>query len=159
MEIYERIKARRKEIGMSAETVAEKLGVSPATIYRYENNDIKKFPTDILAPLAEVLRTTPAYLLGVENKSSESAEPPFALSEKEKTVVLAYRAHPDMQNAVDRLLGCTDDSEAGDPDDTVQVYMAARSKNGAYEPAGYRSISKELLEKLQNAPEVKDGEI
>lgn len=63
MEIYERIKQRRKEIGLSAETVAEKLGVSPATIYRYEKNDIKKFPTDILEPLAKILRTTPAYLL------------------------------------------------------------------------------------------------
>ena len=69
MEIYERIKLRRKEIGLSAETVAERLGVSPATIYRYENNDIKKFPTDILEPLAKVLHTTPAYLLGIENKS------------------------------------------------------------------------------------------
>lgn len=66
MEIYERIKKRRKEIGLSAETVAEKLGVSPATIYRYENKDIKKFPTDILEPLARVLRTTPSYLLGLD---------------------------------------------------------------------------------------------
>lgn len=66
MEIYERIKKRRKEIGLSAETVAEKLGVSPATIYRYENKDIKKFPTDILEPLAKVLRTTPSYLLGLD---------------------------------------------------------------------------------------------
>ena len=69
MEIYERIKIRRKEIGLSAEAVAERLGVSPATIYRYENNDIKKFPTDILEPLARVLHTTPAYLLGIENKN------------------------------------------------------------------------------------------
>lgn len=66
MEIYERIKKRRKEIGLSAEIVAEKLGVSPATIYRYEKNDIKKFPTDILEPLAKVLRTTPSYLLGLD---------------------------------------------------------------------------------------------
>lgn len=64
MEIYERIKNRRKQIGLSAEEVAEKLNVSPATIYRYEKNDIKKFPTDILKPLAEVLYTTPEYLMG-----------------------------------------------------------------------------------------------
>lgn len=64
MEIYERIKERRKQIGLSAEQVAEKLGVSPATIYRYEKKDIKKFPTDILVPLANVLHTTPAYLMG-----------------------------------------------------------------------------------------------
>lgn len=74
MEIYERIKQRRKEIGLSAETVAEKLGVSPATIYRYEKNDIKKFPTDILEPLSKVLRTTPAYLLGLEDQQLYSPE-------------------------------------------------------------------------------------
>lgn len=75
MEIYDRIKLRRKELGLSAEFVAEKLGVSPATIYRYEKKDIKKFPTEILEPLATVLRTTPAYLMGWdENISSLSDE-------------------------------------------------------------------------------------
>lgn len=74
MEIYERIKLRRKEIGLSAETVAERLGVSPATIYRYENNDIKKFPTDILEPLARVLHTTPAFLLGIDNNDKKKSK-------------------------------------------------------------------------------------
>ncbi len=69
MEICERIKNRRKELGLSAEAVAERLGVSPATIYRYEKKDIKKFPSDILEPLAEVLHTTPMYLLGIEENS------------------------------------------------------------------------------------------
>lgn len=69
MEISERIKKRRKELGLSAEAVAERLGVSPATIYRYEKKDIKKFPSDILEPLAEVLHTTPMYLLGIEENS------------------------------------------------------------------------------------------
>lgn len=69
MEICERIKMRRKELGLSAETVAEKLGVSPATIYRYEKRDIRKFPSEILEPLAKVLQTTPMYLLGIEENS------------------------------------------------------------------------------------------
>lgn len=64
MEIYDRIKLKRKELGLSAEFIAEALGVSPATIYRYEKKDIKKFPTEILEPLARVLHTTPAYLMG-----------------------------------------------------------------------------------------------
>ena len=38
----QRMKHRRKSIGLSAERVAEILGVSPATIYRYENGDIEK---------------------------------------------------------------------------------------------------------------------
>lgn len=60
----QRMKIRRKEIGLSAERVAEILGVSPATIYRYENGDIEKVPGDSLVPIAEALHTTPAYLMG-----------------------------------------------------------------------------------------------
>ena len=58
------MKARRKELDISAESVAEALGVSAATVYRYEKGDIEKLPTDILLPLSKVLRTTPAYLMG-----------------------------------------------------------------------------------------------
>lgn len=65
----ERMKQRRKEIGLSAEKVAERLGVSPATIYRYEKGDIEKVPVDIFAELAKILQTTPAYLMGWEEKT------------------------------------------------------------------------------------------
>lgn len=61
------MKDRRKAIGMSAERLAETLGVSPATIYRYENGDIEKVPGDRLAPIAAALNTTPAYLMGWES--------------------------------------------------------------------------------------------
>lgn len=73
MEINERIKQRRKELGLSAEYVAEKLKLSPATIYRYESKDIKKFPTEVLEPLSKVLHTTPEYLMGwSKTKQSDS---------------------------------------------------------------------------------------
>lgn len=62
----QRMKARRKEIGMSAERVAELLDVSPATIYRYENGGIEKVPGDRLEPIARALQTTPAALMGWE---------------------------------------------------------------------------------------------
>lgn len=62
----QRMKARRKEIGLSAERVAELLGVSPATVYRYENGDIEKVPGDRLEPIAAALQTTPQALMGWE---------------------------------------------------------------------------------------------
>ena len=65
----QRMKERRKAIGISAERLAEMLGVSPATIYRYENGEIEKVPGDRLAPIAEALRTTPAYLMGWEESA------------------------------------------------------------------------------------------
>jgi repressor LexA len=63
----DRIKQRRKELGYSAEYVAEKLGVSPATIYRYENGDIEKMPGKILEPISRILHTSPAFLMGWED--------------------------------------------------------------------------------------------
>ena len=66
MDIGERIKKRRKELGLSAEQVADKLGVSPATIYRYESNDIVNMRIDKLEPIANILNTSPAYLMGWE---------------------------------------------------------------------------------------------
>lgn len=62
----ERMKARRKELGLSAEDVANALNVSRATVFRYEKGDIEKLPGAMLEPLAEVLHTTPAYLMGWE---------------------------------------------------------------------------------------------
>ena len=71
MSIGTRIKARRKALGYSAEDIAVRLGKSPATIYRYESGDIEKLPGELLAPLAEMLNTSPAYLMGWED-----TEPP-----------------------------------------------------------------------------------
>ena len=48
MSTGQRMKARRKELGLSAEYIANQLNLSPATIYRYENGDIDKVPGDIL---------------------------------------------------------------------------------------------------------------
>jgi transcriptional regulator with XRE-family HTH domain len=70
------MKARRKALGMSAECIANKLGVSPATIYRYENGDIEKVPGDRLAPIADALDTTPAYLMGWEGAGTPTPEEP-----------------------------------------------------------------------------------
>lgn len=70
MSTGQRMKARRKELGLSAEYIANQLNLSPATIYRYENGDIDKVPGDILEPLAAILQTTPAHLMGWDDYSN-----------------------------------------------------------------------------------------
>ncbi len=64
MTIGNRIKNRRKEINLSVDEVAEKLNKNRATIYRYESDEIENLPITILEPLAKILNTTPAYLMG-----------------------------------------------------------------------------------------------
>lgn len=64
MDIGKKIKERRTELNLAANYVADKIEKSRATLYRYENGDIEKMPISILKPLADVLKTTPAELMG-----------------------------------------------------------------------------------------------
>lgn len=66
----ERIRARRKELGISGDTLAEAIGVSRSTMFRYENGYIEKMPINNLVPIARVLRTTVGYLMGWEDEAS-----------------------------------------------------------------------------------------
>jgi len=60
----ERIKARRKELGITADKVAEQIGVSRSTMFRYEKGEIEKIPINNLVPIARALHTTVGYLMG-----------------------------------------------------------------------------------------------
>ena len=72
MTIGQRIQQRRKEMKLSADELAKKLGKDRSTIYRYEKGDIEKFPLDILEPIAKALNTTPAYLMGWEKEEKNN---------------------------------------------------------------------------------------
>ena len=69
MNIGERIKQRREELGVSVDELAKRLGKHRATIYRYESNEIANLPTSVLEPLAIALDTTPAALMGWKDDS------------------------------------------------------------------------------------------
>lgn len=62
MTLGENIRARRKELGMSVDELAKKVGKNRATIYRYENDEIE-MPVNLLRPIAEALDTVPDLLM------------------------------------------------------------------------------------------------
>lgn len=73
MTVGSRIREFRKRLGLSVDDVAEKLKKNRATIYRYESDDIENLPAPILEPLAKVLQTTPAELMGWEQSPAPAA--------------------------------------------------------------------------------------
>lgn len=106
----ERMRTRRKEIGMSAEKLAELLGKSPATIYRYENGDIEKMPVDFLEPLSKALNTTPAVLMGWANEDADYSPPlsvPTSITSKEEGLLALHRQLND--EGQEKLLSYADD--------------------------------------------------
>lgn len=64
--VGKRMKKARLARGYSAEQVAEHLGISPATVYRYENGSIGKIPIKHAMPLAQFLNVAPGYLMGFD---------------------------------------------------------------------------------------------
>lgn len=73
--LHERIKRLRKANKLSVEEIAEKLNISRATYYRYENKDVEKLPYTIIEPLARLFNTTPAYLLGWDDNKNTTLPP------------------------------------------------------------------------------------
>ena len=60
----ERIKQLRLEKGLTQEELGARLGVQRAAVQKYEKGTVKNIKRDALIRLAEVLDTTPEYLLG-----------------------------------------------------------------------------------------------
>lgn len=64
MTIGERIKEIRTSKKISVNYLAQELGVSKTTIYRYEDSTIEKIPVKIFDKLCSLLDVTPAQLMG-----------------------------------------------------------------------------------------------
>jgi len=95
LEIGKNIMIRRKQLGMTQEELAKKMGYkSKSTINKIENgtNDI---PQSKVVKFAEALETTPAYLMGWE-KAEKKAD---TISD----VVLRMKTDPGFLSLVETL--------------------------------------------------------
>lgn len=84
--LSERIRTRRKALGLSVDEISSLIGKNRSTIYRYESEDIENLPVPILIPLAEALHTTPEYLLGWIDDPSPGRE----VSDDETIIVPSF---------------------------------------------------------------------
>ena len=69
MEIKDKIKSRRLELGLTLDEVAQKIGVAASTFQRYESGEIKNMRRDKVKKIADVLELSPSYLMGWSEQS------------------------------------------------------------------------------------------
>ena len=100
MNIGMRIKARRKELRISVDELAKRLGKDRSTVYRYEKGDIENLPLDILEPIAAALNTTPAYLMGWDDVGDEKPADNDGLSENMQKLVDFAKSVPEDKAAM-----------------------------------------------------------
>ena len=96
-DIGSRLRKIREERGLSQRQLAEALGVSGSRVSNWEQG-LNRPDADMLADLCRALKVSPSELLGVR-----LAEDDF--TEREKKLIYTYRQKPELQRAVDILLG------------------------------------------------------
>ena|SRR5258708_34716570 len=103
-----RLRQLRQKSGYTQEQLAERLGIGDRQIWRYETN-ATDMSTDLLAKIADELKVSSDYLLGlVDNPSPWLDE--SGLSEVERGIVSALR-RGDVLDAV-RLILCNQAPQA-----------------------------------------------
>lgn len=78
------LKKRRLELGLTMLDVAKKVGVSEATISRWESGDIDNMKRDKIALLAKALEISPLLIVGIDEPEDKkiNALPPLTAKDE-----------------------------------------------------------------------------
>lgn len=68
------IKSLREIAGLSQVELADLIGVSKQTLYKYENNIITNIPSDKIEAIASVLKTEPGIIMGWKSSAQTESE-------------------------------------------------------------------------------------
>lgn len=140
MDTKDILKSKRKEFNLSQKEVADYVGVSEATVSRWESGNIANMGRDKIALLSKILKISPSVIAGYADIND--FEISFILTKEEKELITAYRNKPEMQSAVNTLLGISNNSQR-----TVEYPMAARTN------AKKIKLSAQEVESLKKAKE------
>ena len=66
-----RIKARRKDLGMTQEELGQKAGVTKATINKYETGIVQNLQLSNIEDMAKALNLSPRYIMGLTDNVAE----------------------------------------------------------------------------------------
>lgn len=94
------IKARRQELKITQQELADRIGVNIGTVSRYESGKIDPIPTDRREAIAEALKCTKDYLLGRVDDPHENFETPIITADEEDLIELFRYLSPDQRAAI-----------------------------------------------------------
>lgn len=119
----QRIKQRRKELGMTQGDIATSIGVAVSTVQRYESAAIDKIKLPVVEAIARTLQVNPNWLIGKTNRPGEIFElkpPGIAEDVVSFPVITSIAAHYDSISV--------DESISEDIIDIPLQYLHGRSK-------------------------------
>lgn len=144
MDFKDIIKTRRSKLGLTLDDIARYVGVSGATVSRWESGDIENIRRDKIAKLAEILRVTPSYLMGWENDFGELDLGLMALDMGKQQNVPPESASEIIDNTIASVLW----PDATNPEIFSKISDSVYKLN----PAGQKKVS-DYAEDLTKIPE------
>jgi len=73
--VGDRIRKKRKEIGISQTDLAQKVNISKQTLYKYEKNIVANIPFDKIEEISKVLCVPASFLMGWgDNLTNDNAD-------------------------------------------------------------------------------------
>lgn len=72
VDMSERIKSRRIQMGLTQEELGEKLGLQKSAIAKYENGRVENIKRSVISNMAKVLDCSPCYLMGWEEQREKT---------------------------------------------------------------------------------------
>ncbi len=150
----DRLRLLRISKNLSIKQVAQMLGLKERTYRSYENNE-REPDSEILINIAKLFNVSIDYLLNFDVKTIQQNNF-LKFSTKEISLIKAYRNNPDMQKAVDILLGIAEkqpqrivQSKTNFKQEEVEtVPYVARDLSGN-QTKGYINVKKEDLDKAE----------
>ena len=116
MTMAEKIKYLRAMHNLTLEEVGNAVGVGKSTVRKWENGIIANMRRDKIAALAEVLHTTPAYLMGWNE------DEPEILMTKEEALEAAFSDRPEMR----ALFSVAEDCTAEEIEQAIKIIEALK---------------------------------
>ena len=124
METKHFIKQRRLQLGLSQQEVARSVGVSEATVSRWESGDIANMGAGRIKLLAQVLQTSPMEILGGTSASPGEEDDPRDPELVEYLQQL--RSRPEMR----MLFSTTKNASRAEIERAVKIIQALREGGG-----------------------------
>lgn len=89
--IGKKLYARRKELSLTQKQIADYVGVTEATVSRWESGEIDNMRRDKIANLARVLKVSPLLIMGLTEEETQSDSKNFVSDTDETRLLDGYR--------------------------------------------------------------------
>ena len=124
-QIAQRLQTAMQRSGLSYGDIATITNIPKSAVHRYISGETPKIPLERLEKISKALSISAAWAMGWDDEDNQKSNNKSNVVEyftlHEKNLINAYRSKPEMQSAVDTLLGITNEKSEKSPTRAMKI--------------------------------------